>query len=70
MEGWSRHLQGHGVVENTSNHTSRYIPAQAQVCKPVGEHPVDANISAMLQNILRDLAKIQNPTTCSPSCSS
>lgn len=35
--------------------------SQPQVCKTVGEHPVDANISAMLQNILQDLAKDTEP---------
>ena len=33
------------------------LQPQPQVGEPVGEHPVDANVSTMLQNLLYDLAK-------------
>lgn len=45
---------------------SRHLQGLPQVCNPVGEHPIDANISAMLQNILQDLAKDTEPYCVQP----
>lgn len=42
------------------------LEPQLQVGHPVGEHPVDANISTILQKLLQDLAKESGPHCVQP----
>lgn len=51
------HTHGQGPTGEDSNHTSRQALPQPQVGHSVGEHPIDAKVSTILQRLLQNLAK-------------
>lgn len=59
--GAGQSLTGHGPTAVDGLQLQPQSQPQPQEGQPVGAHPVDANLSAMLQNLLQDLAKDTEP---------